>query len=414
MKVYPGSLVASPRGGGNQDGKSNAQATRTLAMMKEGMTVDYKARLRRLQSAMEDTKIDSIVYGTGSSFQYFSGVIIPWQRDEGPEEPTCFLLVTREGDARILLDGEHTEVVGDTFLACDTADTRQEQIAWLRKYLLGGCVGTGRKSAPMLKQLVSEALGSVECVDGERLAEALRVCKEPEEIALLRKVASINDRVMEDLIEHIRPGTTAPQLQDLIAQLGRSHGAQGLSFPGTALFVKSGTEPSPDPFVYPREEGLVPGTSVAFDFGYLLEGYCSDYGRSFYCGEAPAHITGAYQALQEAQCHLISQMKPYQMKINEMFGVLEAALDERGYGDRLRARLADGTLGHQIGVDVHENPWIKPQSDVYLRPGMVMALEPKVWLPGEYYLRVEDIVLITEEGAESFTTFDRNLFALPV
>ena len=380
---------------------------------KEGMSVDYKGRLKRLHTAMSQNQVDSVVYGTGSNFQYFSGVLLPWERDEGPEQPTSFLVVNSEGDARMLLDPLYADQAPDAHLECDIASSRAEQVAWLRKHLTSNRVGTSRKSAPFIRELVQEALPQAECVEGEELGEALRLIKDEEEIALLRKVASINDRVMADLIEHIRPGITAMDLQKLIWEFGESYGAQSLSFPGTALFVKSGTEPSADPFVYPREEGLVTGTSVAFDFGYLLDGYCSDYGRSFYCGEAPDHIAGAYRALQEAECHLISQMKPYQMKVNEMFGVLEAALDERGYGDRLRARLSDGTLGHQIGVDVHENPWIKPQSDVFLQPGMVMALEPKVWLPGEYYLRVEDIVLVTEEGAESFTTFDRELFSLP-
>jgi len=378
------------------------------------MPVDYKGRLRRLETAMGEHQLDSVVYGTGSNFQYFSGVMLPWERDEGPEEPACFLVVNSEGEARVLLDAPYADHAGDTFLPCDVARSRAEQVAWLRKHLTPNRVGTSRKSALFTGELVAEALPQAECVVAEELGETLRVIKDEDELALLRQVASINDRVMEALIEHIRPPVTAQDLHHLITELGETHGAQRPSFPGTTLFVKSGTEPTSDPFVYPRDQGLVRGTSVAFDFGYIVDGYCSDFGRSFYCGEAPDHIQGAYRALQEAQCHLISQMKPYQMKINEMFGVLEAALDERGYGDRLRARLADGTLGHQIGVDVHENPWIKPENDHTLKPGMVMALEPKVWLPGEYYLRVEDIVLVTEEGAESFTTFDRELFSLPV
>ena len=87
-------------------------------------------------------------------------------------------------------------------------------------------------------------------------------------------------------------------------------------------------------------------------------------------------------------------------------------LDELGYGDRFRARLPCGTLGHQIGVDLHENPWIRPETETLLAPGMVMCIEPKVWSPGQYYLRVEDMVLVTEEGAESLTVFDRNTFEL--
>jgi len=106
-------------------------------------------------------------------------------------------------------------------------------------------------------------------------------------------------------------------------------------------------------------------------------------------------------------------MKPG-MRIGDMPKIILAKLDELGYGDRFRARVPDGTLGHQIGVDLHENPWIKPDCDMKLLPGMVMCIEPKLWLPGEYYLRVEDMVLVTENGAESLTDFNRELFELPL
>ena len=220
--------------------------------------------------------------------------------------------------------------------------------------------------------------------------------------------------VMEKVVTSIRPGVTQIELQELVREAGILLGAHDVSFSPAALFVKSGTQPTENPFVYPKEEGLLPGTSIAFDFGFIKDGYCSDFGRSFYSGPAPKHIVDAYRALQESHCEVISQMAPGKFKLNQLFGLMETAIDRRGYGDRLRARLKDGTLGHQIGVDLHENPWIRPHSDVWLEAGMVMALEPKVWFPGEYYLRVEDIVLITETGAEYLTEFDRELFELPI
>ncbi len=257
-------------------------------------------------------------------------------------------------------------------------------------------------------------LPDVEWVDAEWIGEAHRMRKDRDEVRALRRVVALTDQVMGKVVEGIRPGVTQPQLQAMIREAGRDLGAQDVSFPPAALFVKSGMAASEDPFVYPKDKGLVPGTSVAFDFGFVLDGYCSDFGRSFYCGPAPEHIAGAYRALQEAQCELHRLMRPGETNLGDMFGLLEAAVERRGYGERLRARLRDGTLGHQIGVDLHENPWIRPTTDVVLQPGMVMAIEPKLWLPGEYYLRVEDIVLVTETGAESLTAFDRLMFELPL
>ena len=83
-----------------------------------------------------------------------------------------------------------------------------------------------------------------------------------------------------------------------------------------------------------------------------------------------------------------------------------------GYGDYLRARLPTGILGHSIGIEVHEHPWIGPDCGEVLRTGMVLALEPKLWRAGEYYLRVEDVVLVGAQGSEFLTEFDRTLFQL--
>lgn len=375
--------------------------------------MDYTSRLDRLYRLMLENRLDALVYGTGANFHYFTGIPVKWQREHEPAEPDCLLVLTHDGPKAIvsqcyadLASGFPTELI--------VVESRQEAGAILKRCLSGGRIGTSKSAETYLRSLVSDVMPGAECINAEALGESLRIIKDRDEIALLKKLASLTDRVMEAVVCQIRPGISQPELRDLVLRTGLSLGAQDASFPPAALFVKSGTEPSTEPFVYPKEQGLVPATSVAFDFGFLLDCYCSDFGRSFYCGPAPAHISGAYRALQAAQCELVSKMKPGQMAIGQMFGMLEAAMDRMGYGDRLRARLKDGTLGHHIGVDLHENPWLRPGCDTVLQPGMVMALEPKAWLPGEYYLRVEDIVLITEDGAEFLTTFDRELFELPV
>jgi Xaa-Pro aminopeptidase len=100
------------------------------------------------------------------------------------------------------------------------------------------------------------------------------------------------------------------------------------------------------------------------------------------------------------------------MRVCDVFPSIEEVLDEEGYGDYLRARLPHGSVGHQIGVEVHEPPWLKPENDDLLQAGMVMCLEPKLWHAGEYYLRVEDMVLIHPDRAEFLTDYDREQFQL--
>lgn len=373
----------------------------------------YRRRLQRLQAAMQRNHLDGLIFGTGANFQYFTGLPIKWQRDHQPLEPDMLLVLSHGQEPYVLMSIEHGELLSAP-IETKVYRSHDELISTLRGSLRGKRIGTSRAAEQYIQRLINGVNTELETVLAEHLGEELRLYKEADEVTRLRKVALLTDQVMHRVVGDIRPGITQLELQGLIAAYGKSLGATDVSFPPAALFVKSGSEPTHDPFVYPKEKGLVAGTSIAFDFGFVLDGYCSDFGRSFYCGPAPAHIAGAYHALQEAQCELISQMTPGKVKVSEMFGKLEAVLDRLGYGDYLRARLPDGTLGHQIGVDLHENPWIRPDCDIILQPGMVMAIEPKLWLTGEYYLRVEDMVLITDTGAESLTTFNRELFELPL
>lgn len=376
--------------------------------------MDYSTRLERLHAALLGTDLDGLVYGIGPNMLYFTGLPVSWRRESEPAAPDCLLAVTRDGGPRLFVNPALGGAAGALRVPADPAASPAQLTALLARHLKGTRIGISRKADAYLRGLVETAVPGALCVDAEEVGASLRVIKDADEIAVLRRVVALTDKVMGSVVDHVRPGITQPQLRAIIADTGLALGAHDVSFPPAGLFVRSGTEPSTDPFVYPQDMGLVPGSSVAFDFGFVLDGYCSDFGRSFYCGPAPVHIARAYRALQEAQCELIGKMGPGRLALGELFGVLEAALDQRGYGDRLRARLPEGNLGHQIGVDLHEDPWLRRGCDVMLQPGMVMAIEPKVWLPGEYYLRVEDIVLITDSGAESLTRCDRELFELPV
>ena len=117
--------------------------------------------------------------------------------------------------------------------------------------------------------------------------------KAKDEIKRLRRVARLTDEVFSAIIPCIREGVTQPQLEDEIRLEALRRGASGVSFPPAVIFTKTGSEPSPEAFTYPREQGLAPGTSIAFDIGFVMDGYCSDFGRSLYFGAAPGHIRGA-------------------------------------------------------------------------------------------------------------------------
>jgi len=380
--------------------------------------MNYNRRVKWLQARMDEQDLDVAVYGSCQSFQYLTGMLMDWRRGVDSGSPESIIYVPRIGDPILTVGGMGMRYAED----CWIEDVRP--------------VERGGNYGDVVKQVASDmdwgegkiALGDhiwgssmIEIArhfkggqfrGGKALLDKLRMIKEPEEIEKLRKVAKLTDDVMEVIISSVADGVTQKDLQIDIEMLGRKEGASDISFTPTAGFVKSGSEATANPFGYPKEEGLKPGTSIAFDIGFVLDGYCSDWGRSMYWGPAEDHIKKGYEALMQSVVTTVDKMGAGNMKVNDIFPSIEAYLDGEGYGDYLRARLKSGTVGHQIGVETHENPWLKPSENQELKEGMVMCLEPKIWHAGEYYLRVEDMVLVKQDKGEFLTKYDREQFQL--
>jgi Xaa-Pro dipeptidase len=121
----------------------------------------------------------------------------------------------------------------------------------------------------------------------------------------------------------------------------------------------------------------------------------------------------AHRALRESVLEVVASMRAGSMRACDVYPAIEKALDARGYGSQMRLRLAQHkAMGHSIGIEVHEHPWLGPDCEETLQENMVVAIEPKLWNPGEHYLRLEELVLIKRDGAEILTNFDRDLFIL--
>ena len=262
------------------------------------------------------------------------------------------------------------------------------------------------------------AIGSPELSDASQLLDHLRAIKEPEEIDRLRSVAKLTDDVMNTVIGSIRDGISQRDLMLEMEAQARRRGASDVSFGPWACFVKSGSSDTQQSLgervtSYPIDEGLVMNSAITFDVGFVMNGYCSDWGRSVYWGTPPDEVRKAYAALCESMVKTVGGMNDGDMRACDVYPTIEQHLDTLGFGDQMRARLGTvKVMGHQIGTEVHENPWLKPEQTEPLRAGMVLCIEPKLWVPGEYYLRLEEMVHITNAGAEFLTSFDRSLFEL--
>jgi Xaa-Pro aminopeptidase len=382
------------------------------------MEMDYRRRLTGLQEKMEELDVDLVVYGSCQNYQYLTGLPVEWRRGVDLMYPEDNVYVPREGDPVVTMSAMASGHAGETWIEdvrpMERGADYRDIVAKLASDLgwSEGRVGLGDHVWGSTLIEVARAFKGAKFRGAETLLGLLRMIKEPAEIELLRKVGKLTDEVMEKVISGVAEGVTQRELQLEIEMTGRKRGASDVSFPSTAGFVKSGSEPSDDPFDYPQDEGLVPGCSIAFDVGFVMDGYCSDWGRSMHWGSAGEEVSKGYEALMSAVVETVDKMHAGSMKVNDLYSSIEASLDKAGYGDRLRARLTTGTVGHQIGVEAHEPPWLKPENEHELEAGMVMCLEPKLWHAGEYYLRVEDMVLVKEDKAEFLTDYDREQFQL--
>ena len=377
---------------------------------------DYRKRLSGLKGIMEDKGLDLVILGAGPDFQYLTGTLIEWRKHRDLNYPSDSLFVPRDGEP-IIMGGIGNSAKMDE---CWVDEKRKLEMfedmkPAVKKFMkdLGHprTIGVGEYTWGSLLLAVANYSQGAVFRNAKGLLDRMRLIKDGSEIEKLRRVAKLTDAVMGKAIEEIDEESTMRNLSLKIEHLGRGLGASDVSFSTTAGFCKSGREPV-GVFNYDLDQTIELKTSIAFDVGFVLDGYCSDWGRSVYYGEPEEHIEKAYPALMSSVVETIDAMGGEVQRVDQVFDYIEMVCEREGYKDQLLERLPERMVGHQIGVEVHENPWLKPGESQELVDGMVFCVEPKLWHKGEYYLRVEDMILIKNGKAESLTKYDRELFQL--
>ena len=272
-------------------------------------------------------------------------------------------------------------------------------------------IGVSISCQKYLTEMLKAIDENIEVSDGENLLKDIRCFKDPDEIAALRDICKFTDEAVMYVVKHLRYGMTMREAENLLVEYGYMHNVPDFSFPPTVGFKTQNTVTTEDVEYYDREWKLQPQTGVTFDVGYMKNGYCSDWGRTVYFGKAPEICKKGYYALNEGVKYMVSKIVPGKTNISELYALVQEKVDELGMGDYLRYRDIQ-MLGHQIGIDCHEFPMVNKDYDFVIQPGMTFAVEPKMWFPNEMYMRVEDIVLINETGAEFLTNFPRDLFEI--
>lgn len=239
-------------------------------------------------------------------------------------------------------------------------------------------------------------------VMASQILRELRMIKDDEELALMRKAGEITTQVFGEVLDHLRPGVTELDIASEIDHLLQKYGAEGSSF-DTAVFAMDPAHPR-DLQMRLSDRTIEPGTSLSFDFGCMYEGYCSDFGRSVFIGQPPDEYRKMYQLVIESQETAIPAMRSGHMTAEQLDDIARQVIVKGGYGEFFSHR-----LGHGIGLDVHESPYLDRGDGSVLRKGMTFTVEPSIMIPRGYAARIEDVVVVGEEGGEQLTHFTKEL-----
>ncbi len=231
---------------------------------------------------------------------------------------------------------------------------------------------------------------------------SFRASKEPWELELMRKAQEITDAAFSQMCEVVKPGMTEKEVAaELIYRLYKN-GGEGLSFQPIGV---SGPNTSM-PHGVPGERVLQYGDFVTMDFGCLYKGYCSDMTRTVALGFVTEEMDKVYHTVLEAQLAGIAVTKAG-IAGRDIDGAARKVIADAGYG----AYFGHG-YGHSLGLEIHEAPNANPSNDQPMPAGAVCSAEPGIYLPGKFGVRIEDVTVITENGAEVLTKSPKNLIIL--
>ncbi len=359
--------------------------------MSPELSVIYQKRLKGLYKLMEQGQMGTLLISGPENVFYISG----FSGGEGQ------LLVTAQG-VYLFTDGRYQEQALSESPHCEFILYKRSFIKALEKVV----VDLGIQQLAFEKknitygqwELLKDAF-SGDLLPVQGLVETLRLVKDDSEVDLIREAGAITASAFLYLLGEIKPGQTEQEVAGFLEYYMRSHGSGPLAF---ETIVASG-ERGALPHGAATMKKILRGELITLDLGATYQGYAADMTRTISLGTVSDQQRKVYELVLEAQERGLKAVKA---------GVSAADVDlaareflvEVGYGDYFVH-----SLGHGVGLNVHEDPRIAPQVDLRLEEGMVITIEPGVYLPGWGGVRIEDLVLVKKDGCEILTPVTKNL-----
>ena len=239
-------------------------------------------------------------------------------------------------------------------------------------------------------------------VPAQKLVNSLRAAKDEEEIALMRKAQEITDRAFDEILKFIQPGMTEQEIAAKLQYDMLRFGAEKMSFDPIVVSGPNGSLPHG----VPSSKQVQKGEFLTMDFGCKYGGYCSDMTRTIALGEPTEEMRKVYDTVLKAQLAGIAAAKAG-VPGKEIHNTAAKVIEDAGYG----AYFGHG-FGHSVGIEIHESPNANGRDETPMPVGAAVSAEPGIYLPGKFGVRIEDVLIYTEEGTVNLTKSPKELIIL--
>ena len=355
------------------------------------------SRIENVVARIKKSQLDAILITDYHSIDYLIGYA------NHPGERFFGLIITNTGAMTLILNNLFflDQKLDCALVWYSDTDTLSQALSPALKGI--GRLGVDKKLEARFLLELQAVFDNIHFTIGSGCVDEVRMVKDEAEIALMKKASAINDQAMDLIKDRIATGNFCElELKDQLKQIYLEQGADDFSFEPIIAFGKNGANPHHEL----DRTRLHPGDSVIVDIGCLYEGYCSDMTRTFFFEEVSNEHRKLYEIVKNANEKAIAMIKPGVL-LKDIDATARDYIEQEGYGTYFNHR-----LGHFIGREVHEYGDVSSRFDLAVRPGMIFSIEPGLYLKDDVGIRIEDLVLVTEQGAVSLNGFNKDLVIL--
>ena len=360
----------------------------------------FTKRIEALCAALSKAGIDSAAVVPGANFYFLTGVHFHLM-----ERPTIFF-IGADGARRAIIpvlersrwQAAAPDVDSVFWQDSDGFDAAFAEAA--RRFSPGKIGVEGQRMRVFEGDALRAHFKHSQIVDAHQTISSARLCKDPTEVAALRRAIAISERAFDDVLARVKLGMSELDVKKALSTALMERGAEGLAFEPIVLSGAAAADPHGSASADRR---LNPGDALLFDFGAAWGGYNADITRTVFV----KHISDAHRAMYDCVLkanRLGLKMTAPGVTLDSIDRKVTASMHDDGYGASVLCK-----TGHGLGLDVHEAPQVMIGNRETLAPGMVITIEPGLYRDGDIGIRIEDDVLVTATGSESLTSFDRGL-----